>query len=91
MKVIQEHVATEPTAVPSKAHSALPECREASVRAQKLHWTGKESCWSASSPYLFPGMNIGTVLLSRTEGEKKGNTSTKAFHVKQKGFMLPLT
>lgn len=36
-----------------------------SAKAQKLHWTGKEICWSASSPYFFPGMITDTVRLSR--------------------------
>lgn len=56
---------TKLTAVPSKAHSTRPDRWEVSARAQKLHWMGKESCWSASSPYFFPGMNTETVLLSR--------------------------
>lgn len=60
------------TAVPIKTFSDIfPDCREASVRAQKLHWTGKETCWSASSPYFFPGMNTETVFPSRTEEIKK--------------------
>lgn len=59
------------TAVPIKTFSAFPDWREASVSAQKLHWTGKETCWSASSPYFFPGMNTETVPLSRTEEHSK--------------------
>jgi len=39
----------------------------ASAKAQKLHWMGKESCWSTSSPYFFAGMKTDTVLLSRAE------------------------
>lgn len=69
--VLHYKVVIKPTAVPSTVHSALPDRREASARAQKLHWTGMESCWSASSPYFFPGMNTETVLLSRTEEIKK--------------------
>lgn len=68
------------TAVPSTAESALPEhweecVPEECVRPQKLHWTGKESCWSASSPYFFPGMNTDTERLSRTENKDRKLTT----------------
>lgn len=58
------------TTVPNMLQSVLPLLWEGSVKAQKLHWTGKDSCLSASSPYFFPGTNTDTVWFSRTEKRK---------------------
>lgn len=82
--VIQHNGVIGLTAVPSTVQSALPDRWEESASAQKLHWTGKESCWSASSPYFFPGMNTDTVRLSSTE-----KISEKHFYKWQDHLLLP--